>query len=104
MSLAVGGDDAFVLTVVAQDQATTLQYAVNVARATSSDAPLAGLALSGGVPLAPLFFGETTSYAAAVVWDASSIDVVPSASETRLRTGPLASSCATPRPRPRSCA
>jgi len=75
VNLSVGAN---VITIVltAQDGTTIKTYKVTVTRAQSSNANLAGLALSAGT-LTPVFSGATINYTATVPSATASINVVP---------------------------
>jgi hypothetical protein len=78
-ALAVGATRMGV-TVTAEDQTTLLNYFVNVIRAPSSNADLAGLALSSGA-LSPVFSGGVTQYTASVPHAATSVTVTPATAD-----------------------
>jgi hypothetical protein len=70
------GNNTITTVVTAQDGTTTSTYSVTVTRPLSSNADLAGLALSNG-SLSPSFAFGTTNYTAAVVNSVSSLTVTP---------------------------
>lgn len=72
------GVNTITVVVTAQDTTSTRTYTISVTRsAGSSNAGLAGLALSGGYPLSPAFSAGTTSYTASVPNATSSINITP---------------------------
>ena len=74
------GPNTLNVVVAGGDGITTKAYTVVVTRAASSNATLAGLALSSGT-LIPEFAAETTNYTAGVSYTTDSISVTPLTSE-----------------------
>jgi predicted outer membrane repeat protein len=93
------GANVITTFVTAQDGVTTKTYTVTVTRAPSSNAELAGLALSSG-PLTPSFDPATTGYTASVSYTPASIDVTAITSDTTatlaLNGAPITSGAAEP--------
>jgi alpha-tubulin suppressor-like RCC1 family protein len=79
ISLAVG-PNTITTVVTAQDGTTTSTYTVTVTRATSAIATLSGISLSTGA-LSPAFVAATSSYTASVPLSATSITVIPTATD-----------------------
>ncbi|MEK4508269.1 cadherin-like beta sandwich domain-containing protein [Paenibacillus sp. FSL K6-2524] len=79
MALNVG-DNRVTVQVTAKDGTANKSYAVTVTRATYGSADLTGLTLSAGT-LSPAFSMATTSYAANVGNEVTSVDVTPTAAD-----------------------
>jgi hypothetical protein len=80
LALVVGAN-AVVIVVTAQDGITTQTYTTTVTRAAATTATLSDLRLSTG-PLSPAFSSGTTSYAASVPFDASTVVVTPTPTDS----------------------
>ncbi|MGR3913457.1 MAG: cadherin-like beta sandwich domain-containing protein [Gammaproteobacteria bacterium] len=81
ITLTAGQPQDILVVVTAQDGATTKTYTVTAIRATSADATLSGLALSGGAALATNFSPGRFAYRANVASDISGVIVTPTARE-----------------------
>lgn len=81
INLSVGAN-TITIVVTAEDQITTKTYAVVVSRiAPSTNANLAGIRLSTGSALSPVFTSNTTSYTAQVAINVSSMTITPTAAD-----------------------
>ena len=96
VALSVGAN-TMTTVVTAQDGVTERVYSVRVLRAPSSNAELAGLALSSGA-LSPVFSGGVTQYTASVPHAATSVTVTPAAADAtasvRVNGAPVSSGSA----------
>jgi hypothetical protein len=74
------GENAFIITVTAQDGVTTQNYTVTVNRAENTDATLANLSVSAGA-LSPMFNSATYNYTVNIPFSITSLTLAATATD-----------------------